>query len=245
MEDKSQEQNKEKSHISKKNFVLMLVAAIFVDIVLALIQLIPVAGSVAASVFNVIPLLGFYIWYRLLGISFANPKKAVSFFGASLIEFIPFINALPTWTAEIIYMYTLQNKDKIVSVVAGATKVANVTGFGGKLASYLPEASMAGRALGEISHQASHVAQQAEMVSNLRKNNFVGNEIQPKKDKNVKEIDNNVKKIDNIIKFPVDEKKTATIKPFSSSVKINKPYQKTWIHRKGAARLSFPPPSEQ
>jgi hypothetical protein len=208
------------------------------DIVLALIQLIPFAGSVAASVFNVIPLMVFFIWYKLLGISFANPKKAISFFGASIIEFIPLLNVLPTWTAEIIYMYTLQNKDKILSVVAGATKVAAVTGTGSKMASFLPQSGMAGRALGEVSHQASRVAQQAEMVSELRKNNFVGNEIRPKKDKNVKEIDN-------IVKFPSPKEKEKVIAPFSSSVKINKPYQKNWIHRKGAVRLSFPPPSEQ
>jgi hypothetical protein len=211
MEGQSQEQNKEL--ISKTNFFIMLVAAIFVDVVLSLIQLIPFAGSVAASVFNVIPLMIFFIWYKLLGISFANPKKAVSFFGASVIEFIPIINILPTWTAEIIYMYTLQNKDKILSVVAGATKVASVTGAGGKMASFLPQSGMAGRALGEVSHQASRVAQQAEMVSELRKNNFVGNEIRPKNDKNVKEMNN-------IVKFPTAEKvEPSNVIPFPGEEK--------------------------
>ncbi|MEI7513269.1 MAG: hypothetical protein WCJ74_01460 [bacterium] len=223
MEDKPQTQkqtptqnqpaSQEPSRISKTDFGLMLATAIFFDVVLAAIQLIPFAGSAAAMSFNTVPLMIFFIWYKLKGINFSNPKRAFSFFGTAIIEFIPVINALPTWTAEVIYMYTLENKDKILSVAGKATKVAAVASFGAKVASVIPATAPVGRALGEVAHQASRVAEQAEMVHGLRKNNSVGNEIRPKIDKNVKDVNNIVKlptaeKIEpsNIVPFPEEEK---------------------------------------
>lgn len=124
-----QAQPEKKSKISKIDFAKMLVVAIFFDATLALIQLIPVAGSVMSMVFGVIPLMIFFIWYRLLGISFSNPKKGISFFGASLIELIPIVNILPTWTLEVIWMYVLENKEALLNKVPGTSKIANgVTG---------------------------------------------------------------------------------------------------------------------
>lgn len=122
------EEKKEKPKISKKDFFLMLAVAVFFDIVLALIQLIPVAGSVMASVFGVIPFMGFFIWYQLLGLDFKNPKKAFTFFGCSILEFIPVINALPAWTCEVVVMYIMQKKDIILEKAAGAVgKAGGIT----------------------------------------------------------------------------------------------------------------------
>jgi hypothetical protein len=222
MEDKTPKQNltqqqpqkPEASHISKTDFGLMLSTAIFFDLTLAVIQLIPFAGSAAAMTFNTVPLMLFFIWYKLKGIDFSNPKRGFSFFGTAVIEFIPVINALPTWTAEIVYMYTLENKDKILSIVSGATKVAGVAGFGAKVASSLPATALVGRALGEVSHQASRVAQQAEMVSELHKNNSVGNEIRSQKSTDQKE-----ETPSNVIQFPGAQKQTPFNKDNSSTFK--------------------------
>jgi len=137
MEDKSKEQNEQKPKISKKDFVLMLIVAILFDVILALIQLIPFAGSVAAAVFNVIPFIGFFIWYKLLGLDFKNPKKAFTFLGGSFIEFIPAINILPAWTASIVIMYILQKKDvifaKAVGLAGGAAGATAIASAGAKM----------------------------------------------------------------------------------------------------------------
>ena len=72
-----EQQEKEKPLLSVKDFILMLVVALFFDGVLALIQLIVVVGSVAASVFNVVPVMLFFIWFLLKGISFAKKKNSL------------------------------------------------------------------------------------------------------------------------------------------------------------------------
>ncbi len=124
MQEKPQEEQEEKPKISKSDFGLMLSVALFFDLTLGLIQLIPFAGSIFAMVFNVVPLTLFYIWYTFKGVSFANKKNSVSFLGASLIEFIPVVNILPAWTAEITFMYLMQNKNSVIS--KAVNKVANV-----------------------------------------------------------------------------------------------------------------------
>lgn len=137
MEDKYQEKPKEGVKISKKDFVLMLAVAIFFDVTLGLIQLIPIAGSVAASVFNAIPFTGFFIWYQLLGLDFKKPKRALTFFGCSIVEFIPALNALPGWTFEVVVMYIMQKKDfilaKAAGVVGGVAGATAIAGTGAKM----------------------------------------------------------------------------------------------------------------
>lgn len=147
MEDK--EKNKPK--VSKKDFILMLVVAIFFDVTLAGIQLIPFAGSVAASVFSVIPFMSFFIWYKILDIDFVNPKKAFTFFGCSFIEFIPGLNAFPAWTLSIIIMYILQKKDVILAKAAGVVGgVAGASAVAGKVATAVG-AKEVGKSLKETS----------------------------------------------------------------------------------------------
>jgi hypothetical protein len=198
MEDKSQEQNNNKPQISKKDFIYMLVVAIFFDLVLALIQLIPIAGSVAASVFNVIPLMGFFIWYKLLGLNFANPKKAFTFFGCSFIEFIPPINILPAWTASIVIMYILQKKDIILSklsgVVGGAAGVTAMAGTGAKMLG----ARNLGKSLEQTAESLKGKSQNMRnsMTPNAR---MVGNEIRKPSQQKSNEPNN-------IVGFPQKEK---------------------------------------
>lgn len=158
-----EEQTQQKPRITKVTFFLMLSCAILFDLAMGLIQLIPVAGSVIATVFNVVPLLGFFIWYKILGISFANPKRSLSFFGASLIEFIPVLNALPTWTAEVIYMYTLENADKILAVAGSVTgNAAAVSSVAGNALKFVPKAQGASQALQKTSQSLRTVQNKTE-----------------------------------------------------------------------------------
>lgn len=46
--------------------------------------------------------LTFWFWFKLRGVSFINPKQAL-FGGTSIvIKFIPWLDALPAWTALVI-----------------------------------------------------------------------------------------------------------------------------------------------
>ncbi len=180
MQDKPQKQNTNDPQISKKDFALMLTVAIFFDVVLAVIQLIPIVGSVAASVFNVIPFIGFFIWYQLLGLDFKKPKKAFTFFGCSLIEFIPVINALPGWTSEVVIMYIMQKKDdilaKAVGVVGGAAGATAIAGTGAKMLG----AKNLGKSLTQTSEtlksEAQNMRNSMAPTQNLQ-NRVVGNEV--------------------------------------------------------------------
>lgn len=78
---------------------LMIGTAIAYDLANAGINLIPIAGTIAASFISVFAGMHFWLWFKLHGVSFSkNPSRALSFFGCELIEFIPVLNVLPATT---------------------------------------------------------------------------------------------------------------------------------------------------
>ncbi len=167
-----------KPKITKMLFAKMLAVAIFFDVTLGAIQLIPVAGSIMASVFNIVPLTVFFIWYKIEGISFSNPKKAISFFGASLIEFIPLVNALPAWSAEITYMYILDKKDVILEKAAGvAGGVAGGASAAGNVARFVPGGKNLSKNLKETSEKARSIQNQIKTQQIPKQNPSISNEI--------------------------------------------------------------------
>ncbi|MEI6480378.1 MAG: hypothetical protein WCO12_02540 [bacterium] len=175
---RSPEQTKPEPKITKILFAKMLAVAIFFDVSLGAIQLIPVAGSIMASVFNVVPLTVFFIWYKIEGTSFSNPKKAISFFGASLIEFIPLVNALPAWSAEITYMYILDKKDVILEKAAGAAGgVAGGASVAGKVARFVPGGKNLSKNLQETSEKAKKLQNQIKTQQPPQQNPSISNEI--------------------------------------------------------------------
>ncbi len=230
------EEEKEKSggHISKTDLFKMLAVAIFFDVILALIQLIPIAGSVASAVFNVVPFMIFFIWYKLLGISFANPKKSISFFGVGVIEFIPIINILPTWTLEIVYMYVLQKKDVILEKAAGIVGgAAGATGLASTAAKAVGAKNI-GKSLEQTSENLKNKENEIRSnISPLRdpKGGMVGNEIRrPNQAKaETKTTKETEKTPDNVIPFPTKEEETpSNVVPFGNATK-EEPHNKDWI----------------
>lgn len=203
----------------------MLAVALFFDGVLALIQLIPIAGSVAASVFTVIPFMLFFIWYKLQGVNFAKPSKSITFLGGSLIEFIPALNALPGWTAEVVVMYILQKKDVILAKAAGAVGgVAGASAVAGTVAKTVG-AKEVGKNLKETSGKLR------ETEKNIRSNigplqnvnsNTVGNEISKPKDQKKNEPDN-------VIPFKKESDEGFTKPTPYSNAKPSQPHNKDWI----------------
>jgi hypothetical protein len=83
-----QEQNKEKG-LKSHTVVLMIVTALFFDALQALLTLIFMGWLV-----GFFAALTFWLWFKVHGISFMNPKKLMVFGGAALIEVIPVLSAL-------------------------------------------------------------------------------------------------------------------------------------------------------
>lgn len=88
--------------------MLVTVAVIF-DVIQALaelLELIPVVGTAAAFLItkavDVLALGVFYIWLKSLNVNLSDSKHMSRFAGTFLLEFIPFISALPLWTGWIL-----------------------------------------------------------------------------------------------------------------------------------------------
>ena len=220
-----EQKNEVKQPLSVTDFILMLVVALMFDGVLSLIQLIVVVGSVASSVFNVVPAMLFFIWFYLKGISFAKKKNSLSFFGATLIEFIPVLNILPAWTSEVVAMYIMQKKDAILAKAAG---------LAGGAAGATAAISVAAKATGakDVSKNLKETSEKLKEKSNEYKSRItpiqqnqapiVGAEVRPPKQTSDNEPTN-------VIPFPNKESV-----PFSNS-KQEPDHAEEWTFPKKAA----------
>ena len=102
----------EEKGLNNTAIVLMVCTALLFDVLqwlLAFILMDWLAGFFA--------LLTFYVWFKMRGMSFMKPKRLLTFGGASLIEIIPWLSALPAWTAAIV---VLALDSKIKKLVPGA-----------------------------------------------------------------------------------------------------------------------------
>ncbi len=81
--------------------ILMIATAFFFDVLQFILSFIFLGWAV-----GIFAGLTFYVWFKLYNISFMTPKRFATFGGASLLEMfpIPFMAALPAWTAAISYL---------------------------------------------------------------------------------------------------------------------------------------------
>ncbi len=90
-----------KFKISKTTIILMIIVALFFDLIQFILSLM-VIGFVVNWSISVFAWLTFFLWFKIKGVSFANPKRAGSLLGGFLIELIPLVDMLPAWTGAII-----------------------------------------------------------------------------------------------------------------------------------------------
>jgi hypothetical protein len=110
---------------------LMIITALAYDAVQAFLDWILI-GLVVNWILDIWAWLTFFIWFKLRGVSFANPKRAISLNGGFIAELIPAVNALPIWTAAVIIMViTVKTEDKLASISPMAAKAFS-TATGGK-----------------------------------------------------------------------------------------------------------------
>lgn len=56
--------------------------------------------------------LTFYVWFKILGMSFMSPKRIATMGGAFIIEIVPVLSMLPAWTGAVTILI-LDHKAKI------------------------------------------------------------------------------------------------------------------------------------
>ncbi len=127
------EKSKKQSHqrIDNITAIFMIVTALLYDAAQAFLDLILI-GLVVNWILDIWAWLTFFIWFKLRGVSFTNPKRAISFNGGFIAELIPAINALPIWTAVVIILViTVKTEDKLASISPVAAKAFSMA-TGGK-----------------------------------------------------------------------------------------------------------------
>ena len=96
-------------------FAMIAVALLF-DVVNASLNLIPFLGQILSVLVSIVAYCTFGFWFLKRGVGFANPKRAVTFFGSGVIEAIPVLNILPGVTLGValtIAMVQLEDKTGI------------------------------------------------------------------------------------------------------------------------------------
>ncbi|MEI6843280.1 MAG: hypothetical protein WCK48_02125 [bacterium] len=130
-----EEKEEKKDEISFVQTVFMVTVAIIFDVVQALIELIPILGQIISIFIDIAAFFTFYLWFKMNGMNFSDPKKAGIMGGGFLIELIPILNALPAWTLAVVLLIgTTKAKELVAQNIPG--------GAGGALG------AVAGKALG-------------------------------------------------------------------------------------------------
>ncbi len=124
---KSQSQQR----INNVTAIFMIAVALLYDAVQAFLDFILI-GLAINWILDIWAWLTFFIWFKLKGVSFTNPKRAVSLNGGFILELIPAVNALPIWTAAVIILIiTVKTEDKLASISPAAANALSMA-TGGK-----------------------------------------------------------------------------------------------------------------
>jgi len=89
----------------------MISVALFFDIIIALINLIPVAGQIISMVIGAVAYAIFFLWFAMKGVRLMTPKKIAAMGTGLLISIIPIINVLPAVTASVILTIIFDRKE--------------------------------------------------------------------------------------------------------------------------------------
>jgi len=77
----------------------LLLCAASMDFLQIFLTFIPFVGPFLASAFGILGRLVFWVWFRVLGVGFADKtNRLVINISMTVVEFLPLLNALPAWT---------------------------------------------------------------------------------------------------------------------------------------------------
>lgn len=81
---------------------MMIAVALVIDGIQLILDLL-IIGLLIAPFINAATALIFGIWFSHYGVRFLSGRRAWASWSAMLVEFVPGLNAIPTWTAFTIY----------------------------------------------------------------------------------------------------------------------------------------------
>jgi hypothetical protein len=104
---------KQPQQLKGSTICLMVATALFYDVIQLALAFLLMDWLITPFAF-----LTFYVWFKQYGISFATPKRAMTIGGTFIIEMIPFLAALPTWTLAVTLIILDSRAKKIVENIA-------------------------------------------------------------------------------------------------------------------------------
>lgn len=107
--------------IPKTKAMIFIGVAIFFDSIQALINLIPGEGQVLSIITSFIAYMTFYLMFKLNGLKFYDRKSIVF----PIIEAIPVINILPSFTAMTVRRIATIKAEEVVNKVPMANTAIN------------------------------------------------------------------------------------------------------------------------
>lgn len=123
---KEEEREKPKSSLPGGTITLMMVTAGITDAVQAFLLLFAI-GAVLNTFITVFMICVFFLWFLMHGVSFITPKRFGAMFAGSIVELVPALNAIPTWTATVGYIIATTRVAEIVEKVPGGKTIAMAT----------------------------------------------------------------------------------------------------------------------
>ena len=120
-----------RNRADKGTFLQMLGVAIFFDALQGFFLPVPIIGWIFASLIGLFAWLTFYLWSSLKGWGLSDTLKQIMLnWGLPIIEIIPILNALPTWTLKVVLTYSfLKAEDVLYNASSGrvdAEKLQNL-----------------------------------------------------------------------------------------------------------------------
>ena len=132
-----------------------------------LMHAIPIVGNASAVIFTILldiwAYLTFWFWFKIHGVSFMNPKRALALNGGLLIELIPIINALPAWTLAVVIIFiTTKAEEEIAKTLGRVGGVMKVAGKMANVASKIAPNPALRQGLKKVAEGADSVSRTAE-----------------------------------------------------------------------------------
>ncbi len=116
----------DKPKISDPIKVLMLVVAVFFDVVKFGINFIPILGQVLAILVGIFAQMTFWLWFKMKGVSYNSAKRLIPVISATLIGFVPFLDMIPDLTLEMIFVLGTLKAEEVLEKVPGGQTASNV-----------------------------------------------------------------------------------------------------------------------
>jgi len=113
------------SKIGPVNAVLLILAALFFDGIQVFLTFL-IIGVVLNLIVSLMAIATFYLWLKLLGISYwegNGTRKLLAFMGSSFVEIIPIFNAFLGWTVFVglIILFEYAERIPVLGKVAALT----------------------------------------------------------------------------------------------------------------------------